>query len=112
MASVDDAEVLWRRVPPLERNEDGSAKSSAFKTQALCVHRAVLVTLEALSTKYPSDHIYEFTVADAKRAGASHVDDALEEGDAPEHAVVYGTTRGKVARNLRDLARRVHPRPE
>lgn len=83
--------------------------SSAFRTEELCVHRALLRTLPSLITEFPDDHVYEFTVAQAKGVGCTDVDDTLQPGEPVDHAVVYGTTTGKVARRLRTVARRVHP---
>jgi hypothetical protein len=72
-------------------------------------HRAALTSLEAVVANYPNDHVYEFTVAQAKEAGATDVDDTLQAGDGPDHAIVQGTTKGKCSRKLRDLARRIYP---
>ena len=109
MASLLPGELLWRRVMPSQRNADDSAQSCAFSTQELCVHRAALTTLVDVLAGFPDAHVYEFTVQEALTAGASDVTDDRLPAEPVDHAMVLGTTRGKVAKRLRNAARRIHP---
>ena len=113
MADLGRAVRLWRRVPPLQRNDDGSAQTSAFKSSSLCVHVVERTTLDDVRNKYPESHVYEFSVGDAIDAGAERVDDTLEAGDDPDHAMILGanTKKGSFGKALKAKAVCVWPPP-
>ncbi len=73
------------------------------------MHRKALTTLETVTAGLPDHHVYEFTVAEAKAAGAMDVTDDRLPDEPPDHAVVLGITNSGPARRLRDVARRVWP---
>jgi hypothetical protein len=113
VSDLADHERLWRRVSSVDV-VSGSVTSSPFKSESMCVHVASRSSLEAVTAKYPLVYLYEFTVAQAKIAGALSVDDAREPGDDEDHAMVQPkevTKRQNFARGIKAIAKCVHAPP-
>ena len=78
------------------------------------MHVASRTTLENVRDRYPDDHLYEFAVEHALGAGASEVDDTLENDDAADHAMVKPgseTKKERFAKAMMKVALRVWPPP-
>lgn len=109
MIPVPAEETIWRRVLKCQLATDGTPTSAAFRTEELSVTRASMRPLaDEVGDAGPEGHVYAFTVEQAVSAevGAS----AVVEATPPDyHALVLGTTRGNVAKRLRNVATRVLP---
>lgn len=102
-SAIADAECLWRRVHPTKIKSNGEPDSNTFKTTELSVDRKSLTTLDDCRSQDPGCAVFEFTAGAARELGLGVKPDV----PPPSHALVLGTTMGKVCRRLRSKAIRV-----
>ena len=112
---IGDAELLWRRCVALDLKEDGSAKSSLWRTEEVSVHRAGLLpgdretALTAIAATDGCVAVFEVTAGALRTLG--FVVEPLTEGHSPDHAIIKGIANQKKAQKVRDLANKVWPKP-
>ncbi len=107
---VDDDELLWRRCVAFDLKEDGTPKSSLWRTDAVSVHRVRLLrgsresALAEIAAMAGCVGVFEVTAGALRAIGLVVEEDTV--GHTPDHAVIKGVVNQKKAQKVRDLA---HP---
>lgn len=101
-------ETLWRRCSAHDIKEDGSAKSTLWRSKdGVSVHRSHLTTIEAVTSENGCLCVFEIHVAELLELGLTVIEDT--EGHAADHALVLGLSNSNKAGKVRDRARKIWP---